>query len=404
MVRYLYTIFREENTTEFEKVYDKRISSESSVKVPFMIKPMDQPEKFPMYYIPTQNIVSLISKVYKQDNLFVKLSEELPPIAKRHLMMELLVDELQNTNDLEGVRSTKEEIVRSTKAINLQKKSNERFLSLISAYQKLLSDEVIEINNVAQIRDIYDEITNNEINQEELPDGKFFRTQATYVHKKSGSGKVIHRGVTPESRIIKLMDQMVEFLKSDDVPPFIKIAISHYYFGYIHPFYDGNGRTSRFISSVYIRKECSELTALSLSKGCNTFRHQYLESFEVTSSIGSRGEMNHFIENFLYIVSETQKEILLQLKEKVLLMNLLTKKLIEDENIGNKCKAILSILAQNYYFSFGERGLTVKELSIITEKSEQYLRTSLTELGEKGIVEQRGKRPVIFTISNHYFE
>ncbi len=404
MVRYLYKIFREKNRAEFESFFKQRLSYESLVKFPFKIKPMEQSEVFQLYYIPTQNIIELITEIYKQDKHLFNLSSELPDIAKDYLIMELMVNELHNTNDLEGVKSTKEEIIRSAKEVNLNKMSKQRFSSMIMSYNKLLGNEKVEINGPEDIRGIYNDITSDEIEKAEIPDGKWFRTDPTYVYKKSGSGKIIHKGVTPEEKIIDSIELLINFMNTAYIPPLIKIAVGHYYFGYIHPFYDGNGRTSRFISSVYINKECSELTALSLARGCNNFRHKYLQSFEMTNSFANKGEMNNFIENFLFIISETQKEMLLQVKEKINLFDNLWKKLSIDQRLDKRCKDVMFILAQNNYFSVDEKGLTVKELSDIISKSPQYTRKILKELSDFDVISQRGERPIIYSISEKYFE
>ena len=81
------------------------------------------------------------------------------------------------------------------------------------------------------------------------------------------------------------------------ITPIIKIAISHYYFGYIHPFYDGNGRTSRFINSLYLSKEYDELTAISLSSMIENNK-TYYDMFDKTNSVINKGELNYFINNF----------------------------------------------------------------------------------------------------------
>ena len=63
------------------------------------------------------------------------------------------------------------------------------------------------------------------------------------------SGKVIHSGIYPEEKLNEAMTAALDFLNDDNIDILIRISAFHYLFGYIHPFYDGNGRTSRFISS-----------------------------------------------------------------------------------------------------------------------------------------------------------
>lgn len=53
--------------------------------------------------------------------------------------------------------------------------------------------------------------------------------------------------------INNLMKNLEEYLNDkDDVSPLIKLAIQHYQFESIHPFYDGNGRTGRIINVLYL--------------------------------------------------------------------------------------------------------------------------------------------------------
>lgn len=54
--------------------------------------------------------------------------------------------------------------------------------------------------------------------------------------------------------INNLMKNLEEYINDDkdDVSPLIKLAIQHYQFESIHPFYDGNGRTGRIINVLYL--------------------------------------------------------------------------------------------------------------------------------------------------------
>lgn len=99
----------------------------------------------------------------------------------------------------------------------------------------------------------------------DLPDGIIFRKNQVEV---DSSGKTIHEGSMPEERIIEIMNQSIQILNDEKLPLLIRVAIFHYLFGYIHPFYEGNGRMSRFISSAYLCKTLDILCALQSSISC----------------------------------------------------------------------------------------------------------------------------------------
>lgn len=70
-----------------------------------------------------------------------------------------------------------------------------------------------------------------------LPDGILFRKENVNV---VSSTKIIHQGVYPESKIIKDIDDTLSILNNPDLPYLVRVALFHYFLGYIHPFYDGN--------------------------------------------------------------------------------------------------------------------------------------------------------------------
>lgn len=366
---------------------------------------MDQPNIYKLYYVPTNRMIQQISEIYKISYQLDTIFNPLPPIAKKQFIFESLVEELHNTNQLEGVSSSREEIARSVREIRLNKSEKNRFHSMVKSYLKLINGDTRLPTTPEDIRKIYDNITEGEIDSKELPDGKIFREEATYILKKSGSGKVIHRGIVPESRIHEEIINLLEFLNEErHIPPIIRVAVGHYFFGYIHPFYDGNGRTSRFISSMYLSEELGQIAALSLSRGCNKLTNKYLDSFDKSNSVRNRGEMNFFIENFLEIILEALNEMLEGLIEKDELLSMAAEKIYSDSNILKPVsKQFMFVLAQNNFFH-SSQGVTVSELSETLEISPTTVRKIAKELIDLSLVEKHGERPAFYTIKHEYFE
>jgi Fic family protein len=74
------------------------------------------------------------------------------------------------------------------------------------------------------------------------------------------TGEVIYTPPEGENVIRDLLSNWEQFLHDDDdLDPLIKMAVSHYQFEAIHPFYDGNGRTGRILNVLYLI-ECGLLT------------------------------------------------------------------------------------------------------------------------------------------------
>src|SRR5690606_40031597 len=70
---------------------------------------------------------------------------------------------------------------------------------------------------------------------------------------------------------LPILDKLISFLSSDSyngsmTDSYIKSQIVHFYFVYIHPYYDVNGRTSRTLSMWYLfEKEDRKSTRLNSS-------------------------------------------------------------------------------------------------------------------------------------------
>ena len=118
----------------------------------------------------------------------------------------------------------------------------------------------------------------------------------------------------PESRIIETVEQSLSVLNDNDIDIFIRIAVFHYLFGYIHPFYDGNGRTSRFISSYLLSRELTPLIGFRLSYTIKENISKYYKAFEVCNDPHNKGELTpcryipHIVEISMQRLLETEEK------------------------------------------------------------------------------------------------
>jgi Fic family protein len=115
-------------------------------------------------------------------------------------------------------------------------------------------------------------LTNNSILkiQEVLEDNKAgFRKLPGTALKNAATGETIYTPPQDFEEIMRLMANLERYINDpemQDCDPLIKMAIIHFQFESIHPFYDGNGRTGRIINILYlILEKLQSLPILYLS-------------------------------------------------------------------------------------------------------------------------------------------
>ncbi len=97
-----------------------------------------------------------------------------------------------------------------------------------------------------------------------------FRVLPGTALKNSASGEIIYTPPQDPEEIKSLMSDLEKFINDRelcDFDPLVKMALIHYQFESIHPFYDGNGRTGRILNILYLIKEkLQDLPILYISK------------------------------------------------------------------------------------------------------------------------------------------
>lgn len=375
--------------TEYESIYDARFNSEASIKFPIKI------HENVGFIFNTNEITKLLVKIYKTINKINLLRTHLPNIAINSYIIKSLKDEIALTNEIEGVRSTRKEIEDAIDSIKNDKSA--RFKGLVDKYFKLISNEIIPLNNCEDIRAIYDALVLPEIEKENLPDGILFRKEPVQV--VSATQKEKHRGIMPESKIIESLDLCLDFLKSDDIDSLIKISAFHYLFGYIHPFYDGNGRTSRFISSYLIKNELDVLLALKLSYTVKNNINKYYKAFDVCNDRKNKGDITFFVVTFLELLSQASDDLytkIADLNDQLNYYNNIINTLVNEKVLNDKQAKCIFILCQNRLFD--DTYMNMNTLTELLEKSDTTTRKILKSLESKNLlVKSRNKNQYLYS-------
>ncbi len=376
---------------EYTALYEKRISSESTYILPIKIGNNQA------FYCLCPEIHNISLRIMQLNNRVAAIKRALPSDALFQFTKKCLIDEIKLTNDIEGVYSTRKELVSVLNEIDKNGKKK-RFYGLLNKYNMLGSDSEFPLNTSNDIREIYDDLVLKEVAEDfpdNVPDGEIFRKDMADV--TTPAQKVIHHGAYPETKIIQLMEQALNILNQKEIPILIRISIFHYLFGYIHPFYDGNGRTSRFISSYLLSREFEFLIGFRLSYTIKAHIKDYYDAFKECNSENNLGDLTPFIIMFLKIILEAFENLYDALEKRSNQLSKYTDILDNTMDMSDGLKAFAFVLIQAALFS--DEGFTKKQLETELGISPSTIDKRLAKLRAMDILlEDKSSRAIKYLI------
>lgn len=133
------------------------------------------------------------------------------------------------------------------------------------------------------------------------------------VLKNAETGAVVYEPPQDAVRIEQLMDNFIIWLnrnEPDDPDPLVQMAVLHWQFESIHPFYDGNGRTGRILNLLHlVMHGLLDLPVLYLSRHIVRNKADYYRGLQ---SVREQGAWESWVLYILRAVEETAKETLTQ--------------------------------------------------------------------------------------------
>lgn len=380
--------FYQHTQEEYEIEYIRRLEAPFTVHFNIPIHQYNRKSAYPAFLCYTGEILRLVEKFYKTYEQFLYTVNTVPPVVLYQFTRLSIVEEVKSTNDIEGVHSTKKEI---REIIEKKGTHYHRLQSVVHQYLELLGEEEIKFDTCQNIRNFYDDFTHQEITREHPQnrlDGSLFRREPVQI--QAATGKTIHQGLYPESRIIEALDQALRILHSEEYPLLIRLALFHYFFVYIHPFYDGNGRTDRFITSYFLSRKFHRLLAVRLSIYIKRNQSRYYHMLEEADSEKNRGDMTPFVMGFLEILIGSTEDTIGVLSRKNEQMRKYESRIDAFQLKDKLLKEIYITLLQAALF-YGE-GISMADLMKVTGKNRGTIQKRIDEIpGNHLIVTKAGK-------------
>lgn len=305
----------------------------------------------------------------------------LSDLDKQQYLKNALMEESIFSSMIEGATTTRvkaKEMLRKNK--KPRTKSEQMILNNYEAIQ-YISEHQNEPISMERMFEIHAIVTENTLNDEHI--GVLRTTNDVHV-KNEITGEIVH---TPPKfeELERLMDSFCNFFnenpKENFIHPIVKASILHFLVGYIHPFYDGNGRTARAIFYWYLLQNGYWLTEyLSISRVIMETKTQYEKAYIYTEIDDM--DVTYFIHYQVKVLTKAFEDLKKYVAKKKKQQKDLTK-FLKLPNINERQAQILSWVEKD-----STRNFTVKEIENIFSVTNQTARNDLEELVKRGVLKK----------------
>ena len=389
------------NEHQWHAEHERRRMSPMTRHLNFILQEYGRSQPYPAFYCYTEELALLQEAIGRDFTALLGRVAHVPTAGIDQFLHTCLVQEILATNAIEGVHSTKREI-RAAMETAPADRLRMRLGGVVNKYTRILQGEEVPLETPADLRALFDAFIADEIrraNPSNLPNGHLFRRDSVDI--VSPTQKTIHRGSYPEEKIVRDLGQALALLHAEQIPLLYRMAIFHYLFGYIHPFYDGNGRMSRFITTYLLAREFHPTVALQLSLLIKKRRKSYYKIFAETTSSLNCGDMTPFIIGTLRFVHEAIDYTAAALEERLQRYRKYLDIVLKDVH-DKTMRGVYDVLLQAAVFS--DVGATVSEIAGTLDKTETTIYAKLKQIPEVYINQNRTSRPYHYMLRTEAFD
>ncbi len=249
----------------------------------------------------------VLKQLAKTNRALAELKGYADTIPNKHILINAItINEAKDSSAIENIITTHDELYKAICQTGYKNPAAKEVVSYRTAlwhgYEQVKKREMLTTN---MILDIQQHIENNRAGIRKLP-----RT----VLMNETTCETIYTPPSGEQKLLLLMANLEKYVNEDfdGIDPLIKLAVIHYQFESIHPFYDGNGRTGRIINVLYlVLKELLDSPILYLSRYIIRNKSAY---YTLLQEVRTEGNWEAWIVFILKGIEVTSEETLVLVK------------------------------------------------------------------------------------------
>ena len=229
--------------------------------------------------------LTILKQLPSAHRYLAKLSAEAMTIPNEQILINTLaLQEAKASSEIENIVTTHDELYKADAFPNYYnnpaaKEVRRYAAALKKAFELVRHDGLLTVNRILEVHRVLEQ---NNSGLRRLPGT---------VLKNEQSGEVIYTPPQDYQEVVELMTNLEKFINDPavcDADPLVKMAVIHFQFESIHPFYDGNGRTGRIINIIYlVIQKLLEIPVLYLSRYIIENKSQYYELLQSTRVSGN---------------------------------------------------------------------------------------------------------------------
>lgn len=303
----------------------------------------------------------------------LKASAELLP-NPLILVQALALQEAQQSSEIENILTTHDELYRALEMPNDPNVSPQT--KEVLRYREAMMQGLSALNSRPLTTTLLIEL------QETLIGNRAgIRKQPGTVIRNARTAETIYTPPQGEQVIRDLLRNLEHYLHDEqlDTDPLIRMAVAHYQFEAIHPFYDGNGRTGRLMNILYlIEQRLLTQPVLYLSAYFLRERQQYYHLLKDVTEHQAWSSWIHFVLEGIRQTAGASTNKIAEIR--------ITMSAVEDRMRSAAPKTysldLVQALFQSPYAKFESVAAALK---VNYKTARKYLK----ELAQAGIVEER---------------